>query len=398
MGNCCANERRQDPTTELDTETWYQQQVHFDSLAYRSAVRKGEYERLQTKLKKQWLDYPSPQVQSLDKNKLQTNQLEQLAPRLWQGVPYLHIKSVVFQLFNLDESLAERLYEEARSRARKSQHIETSQNSARLSAFLTTSGMSTIKEMMQVLASEYPAVEGRYHLQRVGQLLLWHVNEGLSFSILTELMANSAYFPPTEGDYELLYDQVLRAVMRTDASARQYFSQNQLQAVIKDMLSGLLIGYVRTEYFGCILMVFLASGIRAIGQIAASLISSTAAAALAKVNWAVEENLKAEFQQLCMYGVDLLKIMQKAKEIELNGEEIRETEEKKPQFLPNSEIVKTEEERERLLTYLPEDTLSLHRIYQASARVLGELYKTWQPCQEPQLLLIRIDKSTVALI
>jgi len=232
----------------------------------------------------------------------------------------------------------------------------------------------------------------------VGQLLLWHVNEGLSFSILTELMANSAYFPPTEGDYELLYDQVLRAVMRTDTSARQYFSQNQLQAVIKDMLSGLLIGYVRTEYFGCILMVFLASGIRAIGQIAASLISSTAAAALAKVNWAVEENLKAEFQQLCMYGVDLLKIMQKAKEIELNGEEIREVEEKKPQFLPNSEIVKTEEERERLLAYLPEDTLSLHRIYQASARVLGELYKTWQLCEEPQLLLVRIDKSTVVLI
>lgn len=397
MGSCCANERRQEPSTDLDQETWYSQQVHFDSLAYRTAVRKGEYERLQNKLKKQWQDYQAQQGESLDKNKLQSTQRDQLAPKLWQGVPYIHLKPVLFQLFNLDESLSEPLYEEARSRARKSQLLEASQNTARLSAFLTPSGMTAAKEMLQVLASEHPTVEGGHHLPRIGQLLLWHVDTSLAFSVLTDLMSDSVYFPQTESDYESLYDQVLRAVMRIDTSARQYFSQLQLQAIIKDMLSGLLIGYIRAEYFGVILMVFFASGIRGIGQVAATLICSTAAAALAKVNWAVEENLKAEFQQLCLYGVDLLKILDKAKAVDLDTQETGLVEAKKPQFLPGSAVVQTAEEQERLLTYLPEDTLSLHRIYQSSARVLGELYSTWQQCQEPQLLLVRIDKSTVSL-
>ena len=397
MGNCCANERRQDPATDIDQETWYAQQSHFDSLAYRTAVRKGEYERLQNRLKKQWLDYQAPRSESLDKNKLQSTQLAQRAPKLWQGVPYVHINSALSQLFNLDESLAEQLYEEARSRARKSTHLDTSQNPARLSAFLTPSGMTAAREIVQVLACEHPSVEAGYHLPRTVQLLLWHVSTSLTFSILTELLPDPVYFLHAESDYESLHDQVLRAVMRTDLSARQYFSRTQLQAIIKDMLSGLLIGYIRAEYFGCILMVFLASGIRGIGQVAATLICSTAAAALAKVNWAVEENLKAEFQQLCLYGVDLLKILEKSKSVDLDREETAQVEVKKPQFLPNSAVVQTEEEQNRLLTYLPEDTLSLHRIYQASARVLGELYSIWQKCQEPQLLLVRIDKSTVTI-
>lgn len=396
MGSCCANERSTEPSTDLDQEDWYVQQVYFDSLAYKTAVRKTDYERLQTRLKRVWEDYHPSQSSSLDKNKLDTSVRATLSPLLWKGVPYQLIQSVLSHLFTLDEGQAERQYEEAQSRARISQHLPAVQSTARLSAFLTPAGMAVVREIVQILGNEHPSIETRPYAQRVAQLLLWYTRPHTAFSILTEILPDPVYFPPTDTDYEALYAQVLKVILKTETSAREYFTPTQLQTIIKDMIPSLLIGYVRSEYFGCVLMVFLADGIKAIGKIAATLVISTVAAALAKVKWTVEENLKAEFMQLCLYGVDFLKIMEKAQSI--NFDSIEESEElivKKTAFLPGSAIVSTQEEQERLLTYLPEDTESLHRLYQKSARVLGELYSTWQQCQEPQLLLIRIDKSTV---
>jgi hypothetical protein len=255
---------------------------------------------------------------------------------------------------------------------------------------MTSEGVEKAKEIARFVQS-LAGLEDCRALLRVTQLLLWFLSDSLTFSLLSVLITDPSYFPAKASDYAETYKVILQFFSR---SSQKPINEAFLTFLIPDMLDNLLIGYIRPEYFGSVLMMFLASGLKGVAQVVAMLLVAVAPATLIEGNRGSEEEFRSGFQSACMYGVEFLRVLEGAKDLDLTAESGFITSQR-VRFLPACSILPTPQAQARVLSLLPPTVESLHRVYQASARVLGELYATWRLCKDPQLLLVRIDNSNV---
>lgn len=394
MGSCCGNDRGKGEGISLfsfERETWYQGQTCFDSSAFKAAVLMRVYRYSQKKMSESWRDLsPIPRGEILDRVTINTVEIERMRPNLWRGVPFSHIRPLIVYLFNLDEGYAAKQYAQAQEKEKIKAYVTDFARISHFSTFLTVEGVQKAKEIAQLVESTCELEDYRL-LQRVTQLLLWFLSENLVFSLLSVLISEPSYFPVQSADYVQAYDQILRFFLR---SSQKSFNEAFLALVISDMVDNLLIGYSRPEYFGCVLMVFLGSGLKGLAQVVAMLLVSVIPATFAEGSHGSGEEFRTAFQSACLYGVDFLKVVDGAKDLDLLSH-FGLVSSHRVRFLPACSILPTPQTQARVLSLLPATVESLHRVYQASARVLGELYATWRLCKDSQLLLVRIDNSNV---
>jgi len=392
MGSCCGNERgKEEGSYSFDRETWYRGQAYFDSSAFKAAVVMRLYRYSQKKMNESWRDLsPVPHGEVLDRVTVNTVEIERMRPNIWRGVPFSHIRPLIVYLFNLDERYAAKQYALAKENEKSQVKVAATSQISQYSAFLTTEGVQKAKEIAK-LVENICELEDLRTLQRVTQLLLWFLSENLTFSLLSMLAFDPSYFPAKSADYVRTYDLILHFFL---GSSQKSFNEAFLAYVISDMVDNLLIGYIRPEYFGSVLMVFLGSGLKGLGQVVAMLLLSVVPATVAEGNNCSAEEFRSSFQAACLYGVDTLKVVAGAKDLDLHSHSGL-TPSHRVKFLPACSILPTPQTQARVLALLPATVESLHRVYQASARVLGELYATWRLCKDSQLLLVRVDNSNV---
>jgi hypothetical protein len=394
MGSCCGNERGKEEAKGgygFEQETWYKEQIYFDSSAFKEAVLMRLYRYSQKKMNESWGNLsPLPPGEVLDRVTINAVEIARLRPKIARGVPFSHIRPLIVYLFNLDERYAAKQYAQAKNKEETRAQFDTNMRTSRFSAFMTSEGVEKAKEIARFVQS-LAGLEDCRALLRVTQLLLWFLSDSLTFSLLSVLITDPSYFPAKASDYAETYKVILQFFSR---SSQKPINEAFLTFLIPDMLDNLLIGYIRPEYFGSVLMMFLASGLKGVAQVVAMLLVAVAPATLIEGNRGSEEEFRSGFQSACMYGVEFLRVLEGAKDLDLTAESGFITSQR-VRFLPACSILPTPQAQARVLSLLPPTVESLHRVYQASARVLGELYATWRLCKDPQLLLVRIDNSNV---